>query len=143
MMPTHVVSFDSLSEVLASCFYDRDWYFEVISHTDKNNYCFCQYANYLSFPSHWTILTFVWYALFHFIQFLWKHNSFMWIFAFSEGKNLKETLRFQPRRYVSISLHLHLYANYPSLVNFAGHKNVAFDFSDACLFGHPVYFEIF
>ena len=85
-MPTHVVSFDSLSEVLASCFHDRDWYFEVISHTDKNNYCFCQYANYLSFPSHWTILTFVRYALFHFIQFLWKHNSFMWIFAFRRKK---------------------------------------------------------
>ena len=64
-------------------------------------------------------------------------------FLLSEGKNLKETLRFQPRRYVSISLHLHLYANYPSLVNFAGDKNVTFDFSDACLFGHPVYFEIF
>ena len=28
-------------------------------------------------------------------------------FSLSEGKNLKETLRFQPRRYVSISLHLH------------------------------------
>ena len=113
-MPTHVVSFDSLSEVLASCFHDRDWYFEIISHTDKNSYCFCQYANYLSFPSHWNILTFVRYALFHFIQFLWKHNSFMWIFAFRR-KNLKETLRFQPQRYVSISLHFHLYANYPSL----------------------------
>ena len=85
-MPTHVVSFDSLSEVLASCFHDRDWYFEVISHTDKNNYCFFHYANYLSFPSHWTILTFVRYALFHFIQFLWKHNSFMWIFAFRRKK---------------------------------------------------------
>ena len=25
--------------------------------------------------------------------------------------------------------------------DFAGDKNVAFDFSDACLLGHPVYFD--
>ena len=142
MMPTHVVSFDSLSEVLASCFHDRDWYFEVISHTDKNSYCFCQYANYLSFPSHWNILTFVRYALFRFIQFLWKHNSFMWIFVFRR-KKLERNFAFSTTAICVYFASLTLYADYPSLVNFAGDKNVAFGFSDACLFGHPVYFEIF
>ena len=86
-MPTHVVSFDSLSEVLAYCFHDRDWFFEIILHTDKNIIVFVSIQNnYLSFPSHWNILTFVQYALFHFVQFLWKHNSFMWIFAFRRKK---------------------------------------------------------
>ena len=27
------------------------------------------------------------------------------------------------------------------LADFTGDKNVAFDFSDACLFGHPFYFD--
>ena len=44
----------------------------------------------------------------------------------------------QPRWYVSILLQLHLHANYPS---FGGlqrkQKNVTFDFSGACLYGHP------
>ena len=55
----------------------------------------------------------------------------------SKRKNFEETLCLQPRRYISILLHLHLNTNYP----FAGDKNVAFDFSDACLFGHLVYFD--
>ena len=40
-----------------------------------------------------------------------------------------------------ISLRLHLHANFPSFGGFAGDKNIAFDFSDACLFGYPVYFD--
>ena len=44
--------------------------------------------------------------------------------------------------YVSISLHLHLNMQIPlHPADFAGDKNVGFDFSDACLFGHPVYFD--
>ena len=63
-------------------------------------------------------------------------------FTLSKGKNFGETLRLQPWRYMSILLHLHLYEiNYPSLADFAGDKNIAFDFSDACLFGHPDYFD--
>ena len=34
--------------------------------------------------------------------------------------------------YMQITLHLAVSA---------GDKNIAFDFSDACLFGHPVYFD--
>ena len=36
---------------------------------------------------------------------------------------------------------LTLILNSPSLADLTGHKNVAFDFSDACLFGHLVYFN--
>ena len=38
------------------------------------------------------------FASFHFILFLWKHDSFMWIYAFKR-KKFKETLHLQPRQY--------------------------------------------
>ena len=47
----------------------------------------------------------------------------------------------QPRRYLSVSVQLF----YPFMqiplhpADFRGDKIVAFDFSDACLFGQPVY----
>ena len=53
------------------------------------------------------------FASFHFILFLWKLNSFMWIY--------EETLCLQPRRYVSISLHLHLYST-PISIKVASEK---------------------
>ena len=56
----------------------------------------------------WIFATFR-FASFHFVLFLCKLNSFMWIYAFKrKKKNLEETLCLQPRRFVSISLHLHL-----------------------------------
>ena len=106
--------------------------------------CFHLYANYLSFPSNWIILAFL--RLFNLLCFILHHFCESVIlsceFTLSKGKNFEETLRLQPRRYMSILLHLHLYEiNYPSLADFAGEKNIAFDFSDACLFGHPDYFD--
>ena len=59
----------------------------------------------------------------------------------SKGKKNEEMLHLQPRRYVSISLHLHLYEIILRSADFARDKNVTFDFSDACLFVHPVYFD--
>ena len=59
------------------------------------------HANYHSFPSNRKILVFCTtfrFASFHFILFLWKHDSFMWIYAFKR-KKFKETLHLQPRQY--------------------------------------------
>ena len=56
----------------------------------------------LKYPGTFTTFQF---ASFHFIQFLWKHNSFMWTYAFRRKKS-EETLHLQPWR---ISLHLHFY----------------------------------
>ena len=77
----------------------------------------------------------------HCILFLWKHNSFMWIYLFKRKKTLRkgcvyshsDTCLFRfPYTYMQITLNLAV---------FARDKNIAFDLSDACLFGHPVYFD--
>ena len=47
----------------------------------------------------------------------------MWIYA-KRKKNFKETLCLQPRRYVYISLHLHLYST-PISIKVASEKNDA------------------
>ena len=73
--------------------------------------CFHLYANYQSFPSNWIILAFFTtfqFALFHFILFLWS-VILSCEFMLSKGKNFEETLRLQPRRYITILLHLHSY----------------------------------
>ena len=94
----------------------RTYGFELLSKL------FCQNANHppfrllsikLKYPGFFTPFRF---ASFHFILFLWKLNSFMWIY--------EETLCLQPRRYVSISLHLHLYST-PISIKVASEKNSA------------------
>ena len=47
----------------------------------------------------------------------------MWIYA-KRKKNFEETLCLQPRRYLSISLHLHLYST-PISIKVASEKNDA------------------
>ena len=75
---------------------------------------FYQHANHLpvrllsiklKYPDSFTTFRF---ASSHFLLFFCKLNSFMWIYAFKRKKTLEETLCFQQRRFVSISLHLHL-----------------------------------
>ena len=44
----------------------------------------------------------------------------------SKGKNFEETLCLQPWRYVSILLHLHLYANSPSFSGFRWRRHLWF-----------------
>ena len=62
----------------------------------------------------------------------------MWIYTFRGEKTLKKCCVYNHSEfrfaytYKQISSHL---------VDFAGDKNVASDFSDACLFWHPVYFD--
>ena len=69
------------------------------------------------FPSNWNILAFFTtfrFCSFHLILFLWTLNSFMWIYSYKRKKKIEETLCLQPRWYICISFHLHLYANSPS-----------------------------
>ena len=96
------------------------------------------------FPSNCNTLAFL--RLFDSLRFTLYYFWESWIlsceFTLLKGKNnFEETLCLQPRRYVSISLRFHLYANYPSFSGFFEDKNVAFDFSDAYLFENPVYFD--
>ena len=73
----------------------------------------------------------------YFAQAVFFHSNL----RFEKEKNFEETSCLQPRQFVYISLHLHLYANitvHPP--DFAGDKNANFEFPNACLFGHPFYF---
>ena len=82
--------------------------------------CFYQYANHL--PNHLLSVKLKYPDFFYrfsicFVSFyiiLCKLSSFMLIYAFKKKKNFEETLCLQPRQFVSISLHLHLRANYCS-----------------------------
>ena len=78
--------------------------------------CFYQYANH-----HFSIC-FVSF-LYYFVQAEFFHVNL----SFQKEKNFEETLCLQPRQFV-----------HPP--DFAGDKNVDFEFPDACLFGHSFYF---
>ena len=81
------------------------------------------------FPSNWNILTFFYHFSICFVSFyniLCKLSSFMRIYAFKREKNFEETLCLQPRQFVSISLHLHLYANYCSFNGFRWRQKCQF-----------------
>ena len=94
------------------------------------------------FPSNWNILTFfyhfsIWFVSFYII--LCKLSSFMRIYAFKR-KNLEETLCLQPQQFVSISLHLRLYANYCSPAGFRWRQKYWFWIPKCLPFGHLFYF---
>ena len=76
------------------------------------------------------------FILYYFVQAELFHANL----RFQKEKNFEETLCLQPRQFVSISFHLRLYAITVQPLDFAGDKNVDFEFPDACLFGHPFYF---
>ena len=61
----------------------------------------------------------------------------------SKGKNFEEMCVYTTtaiHNYLFRFTFLPLHANSPSIpADSAGDKNVAFDFSDACIFGHAVY----
>ena len=100
----------------------------------------------LSLTFHKTEISWLFLRLFNLLCFILYYFCERWILSceftpLKGKKNFEDMLCIKPRRYVSGSLHLHLRANYPSFWRFPGGKNVAFDFSDACLFGHPVYFD--
>ena len=77
---------------------------------------------------------------YHFAYFLsnWNILAFLRLFDLLCVTLYYFCERFQKEKNFEEKLYLFCltYANY----SFAGNKNVAFDFSDACLFGHPVYF---
>ena len=92
--------------------------------------CFFQYANHL--PNHLLSIKLKYpffktfrFASFHFILFCAS-----WVlsceFTLSKGKNVEETLCLQPRQFVSISLHLRLYANYCSSAGFRWRQKCRF-----------------
>ena len=64
----------------------------------------------------------------------------MRIYAIKREKNFEETLCLQPRQFASISLHYTYMQITVHPPDFAGDKNVDFEFPDDCLFGHPFYF---
>ena len=80
------------------------------------------------------------FASFPYILFLWKLSDSSCEFTLSKGRNITtyiynhgNTCLFRlTYTYMQITLHS---------ADFAGDKNVAFDFSDACLFFHPIYFD--
>ena len=81
-------------------------------------------------------LTTFWFALFHF--------TFYIIFAkaeFFHVRNFEETLCLQLRQYASIRFTYTKMQITLHSADFGGDKNVAFDFPDACRFGHPIYFD--
>ena len=72
------------------------------------------------FPSNWNILNFLLlFDLFRFILYYFVQAEFFHAnLRFQKEKNFEETLCLQPRQFASISLHLHLYANYCSSAGF-------------------------
>ena len=80
------------------------------------------------FPSNWHILTF--FTTFRFVSFHFILFCASWVlsceFTLSKGKNVEETLCLQPRQFVSISLHLRLYANYCSSAGFRWRQKCRF-----------------
>ena len=72
------------------------------------------------FPSNWNILTF--FTTFRFDSFHFILFCASWVLSYevtlSKEKKFWETLCLQPPQFVSILLHLHLYANYCSSAGF-------------------------
>ena len=112
--------------------------------------CFYQYMQitypFADFPSNWNILAFFptfRFALCHFI-FL-KAEFFYMNLCFQKEKTFRKCVFIQPRRYITIMFISFASLFYPYIqiplhpADFAGGNSVAFDFSDACLFGQPVY----
>ena len=94
------------------------------------------------FPSNWNILSF--FTTFRFDSFHFILFCASWVlsceFTLSKGKTSRKRRVYNHGKlylfrftyaYMQITVHL---------PNFAGDKNVDFEFPDACLFGHPFYF---
>ena len=86
--------------------------------------CFYQYANHL--PNHLLSIELKYpdffLPLFDLIRFILYYFAQAELFyanlRFQKEKNFEETLCLQPRQFVSILLHLHLYASYCSSAGF-------------------------
>ena len=81
---------------------------------------------FANFPSNWnmTFLTTFWFVSFHLYYFCAS-----WILLCATAIH---NIYFASLTLMQITLHL---------ADFNGDQNAAFDFSDACLFGHPFYFD--
>ena len=102
---------------------------------------FYQYANYLSvrllsiklnYPDCFTTFRF---ASFHFVLFLCKLNSFMWIYAFKRKKKTWRKRCVYNHGDSYLFRFTYTYANYPSSSVFRWRQKCA------CLFEHPFYFD--
>ena len=108
--------------------------------------CFHQYANHL--PDHLLSIELKYADFFYhfsicFVSFyilLCKLSSFMRLYAFKRKKTLRKRCVYNHGNsyqfcftytYMQVTVHL---------PDFAGDKNVDFEFPDACFFGHPFYF---
>ena len=92
----------------------------------------------ITYPFHENEISWLFYNFFIcFISFyiiFMKAQFFRVNLCFQKEKTLKKRCVYNHGKfhYKQITLHS---------PDFAGDKNVAFDFSDTCLFGHPVYFD--
>ena len=81
------------------------------------------------------------FASFPYILFLWKlSDSIMWIYSFKRKKHYH--LHLQPRQYMSISPHLHFYANYPSFGRFCWRQKCCLWFLRCLPFCAPYLFRL-
>ena len=82
------------------------------------------------FPSNWNILTVLpLFDLLHFILYYFvQAELFHANLRFQKEKNFEETSCLQPWQFVSISLHLRLYANYCSSAGFRWRRKCRFWF---------------
>ena len=78
--------------------------------------------SFANFPSNW-----------RFNHCLICFRSFYIIFVLAE-------FFYMPRWFISILLHLH-FCKLPFIWRISQETKIAFNFSDACLFGHPFYFD--
>ena len=94
--------------------------------------CFFQYANHL--PNHLLSIKLKYpdlflplFNLFRFILYYFVPAELFYAnLCFQKGKNFEETLCLQPQQFASISLHLHLYANYCSSAGFRWRQKCRF-----------------
>ena len=86
------------------------------------------YSDWLTF--HRTEISWLFFTTFAFVSFHFILFCASWVlsceFTLSERKNLEETLCLQPRQFASISLYLHLYANYCSSAGFRWRQKCRF-----------------
>ena len=130
-MPEKQTASRTVSNCALSCFYQY-----------SNHLFFCLRSNKLKYPG------LIFFTTFRFDSFHTYYFCESWILSreltLSEGK---KTLRKccvynQGDMYLFCFTHTLTLMQIPlHSADFAGDINVAFDFSGACLFGHPVYFD--
>ena len=97
-----------------------------------------------SLTFHWTEICWLFLPLFDLLRFILysfvQAEFFHATLRFQKEKNFEETLCLQPRQFVSILLHLHLYASYCSSAGFRWRQKCWFWIPRCLLFWAPFLF---